>query len=64
MPDTSRRQTPQTIAPPRRKHPFRREALEKYQRAFQVDVPELTLRWHVALPALGTVALILAVLVW
>ena len=48
----------------RRKHPFRRSALEKYQRASDIDTPELTPRWHRVLPLVGITALILAALLW
>ncbi len=49
---------------PRRKHPFRRSAVEKYQRASGIDTPELTLQRRIALPIAGVAALALAALVW
>lgn len=49
---------------PRRKHPFRRSAVEKYQRASGIDTPELTLPWRLVLPVAGGAALVLAALLW
>ncbi len=48
----------------RRKHPFRRSAVEKYQRASGIDTPELTLQWRLVLPMTGVAALVLAALLW
>ncbi|WP_089273745.1 hypothetical protein [Puniceibacterium sediminis] len=64
MPDDTLHPRSQTGVPTRRKHPFRRSAVEKYQRASEIDTPELNLRWRRVLPMIGIAALVLAALVW
>jgi hypothetical protein len=64
MPDDPLQQQTRTDERTRRKHPFRRVAVETYQRGSQVDTPELTLRWWVLLPFVGGGTILMAVLIW
>ncbi len=47
-----------------RTHPFRRKAVEHYQRPFELDMPDLLRPWHLWPVVVATVLILLAWVIW